>query len=489
MLRAPHCDRARPGTQRSPAGQRCCPLAWALGAALCLSVSGASGESLEVGPTPPTVGQGRALGPAVQRPLYSLKRCLRLAETNFPKIHQARAKLKKKRAQRSEAYTAPFSDWSVFGGLSPTPTVRGTPIYSPDSDVAISSDMGLGWQVGLEGLVPLWTFGKITNLWDAADAQIRVGEGEVQKEKNEVRLSVRKAYYGALLARDALALIHEAADRIDKYMNRLEKKVDEGEGDEIDLLKIKMHREELVARESEALKQEALALSGLRFLTGVRGSFDVPNDPLRRLSHRLAPLARYLSAARVYRPEVNMARAGVLAREAQTRVERAKLFPDIGISAGFRWTNAPTVTDQRNPFARDSAHSRSYGLALAFRYKIDFLPQSARLAQAEAELEEQRATERYALGGVGVEVEQAFREAQDAERRLEAYTRATDYAKRWLIQVQQGIDVGTMDEEDVVDPAKEYALKKFSLMSATLDYNMALARLALATGWDGIAAE
>jgi hypothetical protein len=61
-------------------------------------------------------------------------------------------------------------------------------------------------------------------------------------------------------------------------------------------------------------------------------------------------------------------------------------------------------------------------------------------------------------------------------------------ARRWLVQVQQGIDVGTFDDQDIVDPAKEYALKRFAQMTAMFDYNVALARLALATGWDAIAA-
>jgi len=86
-----------------------------------------------------------------------------------------------------------------------------------------------------------------------------------------------------------------------------------------------------------------------------------------------------------------------------------------------------------------------------------------------------------------VEVEQAYAEARSAERRLDAYTRATQYARQWLIKVQQGIDVGTFDDEDIVDPAKAYALHKFSKMSATFDYDMAIAKLALATGWDQIA--
>jgi outer membrane protein TolC len=283
--------------------------------------------------------------------------------------------------------------------------------------------------------------------------------------------------------------VREALSRVDKYVGQLEEKVADGDGDEIDLLKLKIQREELVVRQSEANKQQAIALAGLKFYTGLSGGVDVPDEPLSRLAHHLAPLARYLSAARLYRPEINMARAGVLAREAQVRIERARFFPDLGLGLSASYLNAPQVTDQRNPFVRDIGHGQSYGAALVLRYKLDFLPQAARYNQASAQLEEQRATERFALGGVGVEVEQAFREAEDAERRLDAYTRAVGFAKRWLIQVQQGIDVGTFEEADVVDPAKEYAFKRFSQMSATFDYNMAVARLAQTTGWDQIARE
>ena len=142
-----------------------------------------------------------------------------------------------------------------------------------------------------------------------------------------------------------------------------------------------------------------------------------------------------------------------------------------------------------NPFVRDEANYTRYAAGLLLKWNLDFLPRSARIAQAAAQLEEVRATERYALGGVGVEVETAFVEAQDADQRLTAYTEAARYAKQWLVKVQQGVDVGTFDEEDIVDPAKEYALKRFLQMSATLDYNVALAKLSLATGWNTLLAD
>lgn len=420
------------------------------------------------------------------RSVYTLQRCLELAQQNYPKVQEARAKLHHKQAQLWQAHVQPFSEFNLQAGIGPAPTIRGTNVYSPNTDVSLTSEMGVAWQASIEGAIPLWTFGKLTNLWEAAENQVKVGQHEVKKEQNEVKLSVRKAYYGLQLARDALGLIRQARSQIDQYVERMAERVAEGEGDDIELLKLRMQAAELEARDSEVQRQAAIALAGLRFLTGVGDRLDIPNVPLRRVRESLGPVTRYLEAARLFRPEVNMARAGVAARRAQVELERARYLPDVGLGISARYSEAPQVTDQTNPFVNDNANYFRYGVALVLRWKLDFLPQSARLAQAQAQLEEIRATERYALGGVAFEVEQAYAEAQDAERRLDAYTRATNYAKQWFIKVQQGIEIGTFDDEDIVDPAREYALKRFAQMSATLDYNMAVAKLSQVSGWDAI---
>jgi outer membrane protein TolC len=417
---------------------------------------------------------------------YTLERCIALTLRNYPKIHEARARLSYRKAQQFQSWTQPYSEWNVTGGLALAPEVRGTPLYSRDSDVAISNDMNLGWSIGIETAIPLWTFGKITGLWEASSAAVKVAEQDVEKEKNAIKLDVRRAYYGVQLARDALALMQDAAAEVDKYTKTLEKKVRDGDGDQVELYKLKIHRADLTAKQSEARQKEAIALASLKFLTGVQNGLNLPELPLVRVRHALGPLATYLSAARLHRPEINMARAGLSAREAQLSIERAKYFPDIALGLQARWAKAPGVTDQTNPFVGDRVNALSYGAALVLRYKADFLPQTARVAQAKAQLEELRATERYALGGVAVEVETAYREAEDAQRRLDAYAEAAGYAKKWLILVQQGIDVGTNEEEDIVDPAKEWALKRFAVMSATFDYNVAVGKLAQVTGWEGL---
>lgn len=443
-------------------------------------------------PSPEPLGEAAARDEA--RPpagdggrVRSLRECLLLAQRNYPKVAEAQARVAAAQAQLDEAKVAPYSDFSTTAGLAIAPTVRGTNIYSPDTDVAFKQDVGLAWQVNVGGTLPLWTFGKLGYLKDAAEAQVTVKKHEVRQSRNEVMLTVRRAYYGVLFARDAAILLQEVKRHIDNAIERTTRLLDEGEGDEVALLKLQMYAAELRARESELHKEESIALNGLQFLTGSSERLDVVDEPLPVPRHRLEPLAYYQAVAAIHRPEVNQARAGVLARRAQMEFEHAKYLPDLGATLSLSYSQAPEVTDQRNPFVRDPGNYLNYGVAIGLRWKLDFWAQQARAAQARAKLEEVRSTLEFALGGIATEVQKAHAEAVDAEKRLTAFSEAATYARRWLIIIQQGLDIGAYDDEDLVSPAREYALKRFSEMSATYDYNVALARLALATGWSAVA--
>ncbi len=458
--------------------------------AIGLTVLGALwlGPILQVSATPDTMATDPAttgrFGVAAR--VYTLEQCMRLAELHYPKIAEALAALKKKQAERDEVAYLPFGEFKARAALGPAPTVRGTSVYSQNTDAALTDNMGLFWRLGVEGVVPLWTFGKLENALDALDAQVEVGRHDLTKAKNDLKVDVRRAFYGLQLARDASLLVRQAADRLDDYIEGMKESVAEGEGDDIELVKTQMYRAELDARASQARQEAANALASLRFLTGAVGSFDIPDEPLTRVEHALAPLPHYLAAASIHRPEVNMARAGMIARRAQVRLAESRFYPDVGLGLSASWSAAPEVTDQTNPFVKDQGNFLSYGAALVLEWKLDFLPSTARLTKAHAELEAMRATQRYALGGVGLEVEKAYHEAAEAGARLDAFDRAADYAKKWLIKVQQGIDIGMFEEDELVEPAKEYAFKQFARMSAVYDYNIALAKLAQATGWRGM---
>lgn len=441
----------------------------------------------DVAEVAPGVGEGGAVPPPPKAPgviVARLARCVALAEANYPKIREAQARLRRANAQVLEAHSAPFSQWTTKASIGIGPTVEGTSIYSPNTALEFNNP-ALAWRIGFEGLLPIWTFGKITAAWDAADGQVDLRKFEILKERNDVRMSVYRAYYGLLLARDARLLVDDALERIGKYVVTLEEKVENDEADETQLFKIKLQLTDLQARDSEARQQEEIALGALRFLTGV-SNIDAPDEPVELAPHELGPLSRYIASAATYRPEINMARAGVRVADAQVDLMESKLYPDIGLVLSAEWAEAPEVTDQLNPFVSDAGNFVQYGFAFVMRWNVDFVPAVARYNHAKAQRDEVRALRDFALGGVNTEVQQAYSDAAHAARRLDLYSRSVSIAKAWVVQVQQGIDLGVTEEKDIAEPAKEYALKRFDRLRAIHDYNIALAKLAQATGWQDI---
>jgi outer membrane protein TolC len=302
-------------------------------------------------------------------------------------------------------------------------------------------------------------------------------------------MDVRRAYYGLLLARDAKYIVGDAVSRLRKGIDGLKDKLAKGERSvqETDVLRLEVFYEEVVARSGEPARGETYAMAALRFLTGIQTAFDVPDEPLKRPDRPLVDMAQYLAAARLFRPEINMARAGVIAREKFVEYNRARFFPDIGLGMGISYATAPSATTQVTAWANDPFNHFYYYAGFGIRWNLDVLPNAARVAQAEAQLEETRAMQRLALGGTMVEVENAYGVTVEAKLREEAWSRAEHKAKQWIVTVQDAIDLGTNDERALLEPLRFYANARLQHLTALMDLNVAMSELARVSGWDSSA--
>jgi outer membrane protein TolC len=342
---------------------------------------------------------------------------------------------------------------------------------------------------GVSGAVPLYTFGKIEAGQEAAAAGVRVAEWDMEKWRQTMRLDVRRAFFGLEAARDAKYVAGEALDRLDHAVAGIKEKIAKGDtkvGD-TDRLRLEAFRQDVVAQSLQAPRAEAYTLGALRFITGVESGFDVVDEPLKRPDRPLVAIAQYIEAARILRPDVNMARAGVVARRALVNLGRAKLFPDLGLGLGADYMTTPGAVEQNNAFANDPYNHFYYYAAFGLRWNLDLLPQAARTQQAESQLEETRALERLAMGNATYEVERAYADAVEAKGREEAWDRAEHIAKEWISTVQDRIDLGTSDESALLEPLKSYGSARLQHLTSLMDYNVAMSALALASGWDSAA--
>jgi outer membrane protein TolC len=319
---------------------------------------------------------------------------------------------------------------------------------------------------------------------------VRVQEWDLEKTRQQIRMDVRRAYYGLMLSRDMQYIANDVLGTLDKAIRDLTGKLARGDNtvEEADRLRLEYNRDELLSRVAEAKKGEQFAQAALRFLTGVQTAFDIPDEPLKRPeTTAIGPVVRYLSAARLFRADVNMARAGVQARKAFLEFRRAELFPNIGLGLSASYSVAPSADPQLAAWLGDPFNRFGSSFGFGIDWPLDLLPKHARIMQAEADLEEARALERLALGGVAVEVENAYAAVVEAKSREENWDRAEHRSKRWISSTQDAIDLGTKDERFLIEPLRAYVFARAAHEQALMDLHVNLADLARVTGWDALA--
>ena len=258
--------------------------------------------------------------------------------------------------------------------------------------------------------------------------------------------------------------------------------------EEADRLRLEIYRDELLARVAEAKKGETFAIAALRFFTGVQTAFDIPDEPLEASrQHRSAP-SFGISPRRASSAPTSTSRAPALPRAVRRSTSRARSSTRTSAWASAsrtRLRRAPRRRTRRGSATRSTASappspSASSGASIS-------CPKNARINAAESQLEEARALERYALGGVAVEVENAYATAVEAKAREENWDRAEHRAKRWISSVQDAVDLGTKDERYIVEPLRAYVFARANHVQALMDFNVALSELARVTGWEAAA--
>lgn len=429
---------------------------------------------------------------------YTLEQCLALSERNFPNLWAARARLAAVHAQLDEAKWTPWFQWSAGSQFGLAPPLQGSVLFPQSAQGATTigskninsfGDLQPFFNFSVNGVIPLYTWGKIESAVSAGEAGVRVAEWDMERSRQQMRLDVRKAWFGLQFARDAKYLLDDAVKRLDHGIDGIKEKIAKGDSSigDVDRLRLETFRQDVTAQGMQAPKGESYALAALRFMTGVETGFDVVDEPLKRPDRPLVSVAQYLEAARVLRPDVNMARAGIGARRALVDLNRGKLFPDLGIGLGANYANTPSAVAQNNLWANDSFNNFYYYIGLGLRWNLDLLPQAARTRQAEAQLDETRAMERLALGNAEFEVERAYADAVEAKGREEAWDKAEHLAKQWISIVQDHIDLGTWDESKLLDPLRAYGNARVAHLQALMDLNVTMSNLALVSGWDSAA--
>ena len=353
---------------------------------------------------------------------------------------------------------------------------------------AITDLRGVFTRTELKIVQPIYTFGKISAGVNAAELGVEASRSKESGQVADVELNVRRAYWGAKLAREMLSMLDEGLE----YLNDAQKKIDEelaegtGNASVTDRLRLRTMRSDIEARALEARRGADLAKAGLRTLIGPGAPADLEVDdaPLETQAVPARELVAYNDLARVYRPEVKALDRMVAAKRALADLEWRRQYPDLVLVGTATYAYASSIDHPQNAFANNPFNTSGVGVAAALRMPLDLFVKNAHAHRLSAEAREAELRRNDALGGIGFEVEKAYTEMREAEQRLKTVQKGEKAARQWIAAIMQNISVGLAETKDFSDALLAFFQARVRCLQGLYDHNIAVASLTRVSGVD-----
>ncbi|MFQ5751672.1 MAG: TolC family protein, partial [bacterium] len=326
----------------------------------------------------------------------NLAECEKLAFKNNLSIQSAQLSLKTSEAKLTQASHAKilpkFELKNVWG---PIPKAGGIVdpetgfVTSPDTNTSIPKDLRYFTQLDVDLIQPLFTFGKLSGLTDAASFGVLADQANIQGKRESVRFQVRQLYWAMVLGKELLRVLQDNDTELKKAENKVEEKLDEGsdEVSQIDLFKLQLFRYEINKRLREVHDKIELTKSALKSTLGLNEDIDfaIETEYLDPLTVRLDSLQVYYDLAIQNRPELTRFRAGLNARRALIRVTKSDYYPQFFFGGQLKYNFAKDRFDPKNPFLNNPTNYFRPGFVLGVNMNLNWMQtrDKVRLAQAE----------------------------------------------------------------------------------------------------------
>jgi outer membrane protein len=379
---------------------------------------------------------------------------------------------------------------NVWGVLPRRRAVKadGTPGAPGEADYITSPDTSTGFKdlrpftnTEIKFVQPLYTFGKLSNLIDAAQYGVEAVEAKTDETEADIAHKMTQVYWGTLLVKGLFALSDDAHSKMASAEETIQIKLDEDDEDisQEDLWKVRLFQFTVNKHHEEIMKQQALLRSTYALLAGLveTESWDLDAETLQPVEFEIAPYETYLKQALEQRPELKQVRAGLGATRANVNIQKASYYPDIFLAGGLNQNWAKDRYDPDNPFLRNPTNFLRPGFVVGFKMDLNFHMTHKKVQQAEIKrlvVEEQL---QAAEQGITLELRDAWLSLQEARANVEHGRKARRDGERWQNAAAQVWDAGLGETKDLIDAYKANGEMQAEYLQAVYTFNVAAAKL------------
>ncbi|OYY55588.1 MAG: hypothetical protein B7Y53_03600 [Halothiobacillus sp. 28-55-5] len=434
---------------------------------------------------------------SAQAQTVNLQQATDMAMNADPRIEEQRANVAAAQAliARVEGEGGIRASVNLYAALAPKATdgifTNGSNTCSAGQNCTLRSDGntlndGVTVTSGITASIikPLYTFGKLENYKTAAQYNKQLKSDEVALAKGQTWLTVRRAYYGYLTARDTHAFLVGVRNQLAESEQPMKKKADEGKAAMRDVYALENGLGLLNRYIAESEGVEKIALDGLKTIIGVplNDALDVADAHITAVKMPEGSMAQYANQALVDRPEMHMAESGLSALRSYVQARKAERYPDIyaGVVATAAFT--PGRQQINNPYINDPLNQAFATPVIGVKWDFNPGVLSANVSSAEADLRGAVAKAQLAQVGIPFQVSQAYHSVHALNRQITALDQARVAAKRWMISSFLDFQAGLVDGGTLGMAVAGNVSTQVNYFKALNDFNMQVAELNVATG-------
>ena len=341
-------------------------------------------------------------------------------------------------------------------------------------------------QTEVSFIQPVYTWGALGSTIRAAGAGADLEDARMQEKEIMASLRAASLYYDVLLTNELYRLTDRAGEVVRMAMQEINRLLEEGdpEVDDADRYQVLITEQEYARRVVQVTQERQTVRTALRRqLMAADSIIIVPvRDTLEPLTFILESLLTYQQKARMYRPEILQAQAGMAATDALIRVARADYYPQAVFGLTLSASGASNRYRQPNPYISDGFRRTSARTGFGLIQKLNFRQTRARVAQAQAQHTSAGHLAIAAEQLVLAEVEQAWRRVITEEAALAAEDSSLAISKEWLRVEQINFDLDLGDTENLVKAVQTNLESEARYYEAIRRYNMAILELLAAAG-------
>lgn len=429
----------------------------------------------------------------------SLKECEELAFERHLQLKDARLRLKAAEAKKIQASHAGIlprlrfrNIWGPINKLEGVETEDGV-ITSDREEFESFSDMSFFTQFEINFVQPLYTFGKISGLKDAAHFNVEVEEANIERKQRDVQTQVRELYWGMLLGEELLFVIKDAQKEVAKANEKIQEKLDQGseEVSRSDLFKLQIFSYEIDKQLREIVAKSNLAKSSLALMLSLTKNQPVllAEEYLEPVKIALDTIATYFELAGKKRAEILQLQAGLKVGRSLIRSEKSEYYPQFYLAGEAKYNYAKDRFDPKNPFLWNPTNYFRTGVIVGANLNMNFMQTKDKLRVAEIEFKRLAEKESFLADGIRLEIEKAYAEVLQAETNMRGSRKAKRASNSWLNSASMTFDIGVGEIKDLIEAHKAHSKMQSEHFLNIYAFNVAVAKLSKATGADLLAQE